>query len=251
MEAERLGFMGICITEHSGPWDQHEFRAFAAKHNQVLVRAMEVETNMGHILAFGLDSYQPGISDARVLRKTADSAGGFIISAHPFRGLHSTLPSRKPLLYSNESHVPTSVEEATLHPVFGLVDAVEVANGGTADAENRFAPGCGPGIGNASYRRERCPLPSRGWPLHYRLRGRGEQPGRVHERPPGGAASILPSSPPTTSRPKVPGCPFPNPFRRPEGRTRQGPGQWAGWGWPRFRRAVREGRWSLGNTPST
>jgi len=139
LEAERLGFMGICITEHSGPWDQHEFRSFAAKHNQVLVRAMEVETNMGHILAFGLDSYQPGISDARVLRKAADSAGGFIISAHPFRGLHSSLPSRKPLLYSNEGEVPTSVEEATLHPVFGLVDAVEVANGGTADAENRFA----------------------------------------------------------------------------------------------------------------
>jgi predicted metal-dependent phosphoesterase TrpH len=139
LESERLGFMGICITEHSGPWDQHEFRSFAAKHNQVLVRAMEVETNMGHILAFGLDSYQPGISDSRVLRKAATNAGGFIISAHPFRGLYSSLPSRRPLLYSGESNVPSTAEEASLHPVFGLVDAVEVANGGTADVENRFA----------------------------------------------------------------------------------------------------------------
>ncbi len=139
LEAERLGFMGICITEHSGPWDQHEFKAFAAKHNQVLVRAMEVETNMGHILAFGLDSYLPGIADANVLRRAADRVGGFIISAHPFRGLYSSLPSRKPLLYSGDQAAPSSIKEAVQHPVFSLVDAVEVANGGTVDNENRFA----------------------------------------------------------------------------------------------------------------
>jgi hypothetical protein len=31
------------------------------------------------------------------------------------------------------------VEQAAEHPVFGLVDAVEVANGGTSDQENHFA----------------------------------------------------------------------------------------------------------------
>ena len=139
LEAERLGFMGICITEHSGPWDRHEFRAFAANHNQVLIRAMEVETDMGHILAFGLDSYLPGISDARVLKKAVDRVGGFIVSAHPFRGLFNPLPQRKPLLYTGDQTIPSNVEEAGQHPVFSLVDAVEVANGGTVDKENRFA----------------------------------------------------------------------------------------------------------------
>ena len=65
LEAERLGFLGICITEHSGPWDQHEFKRFAADHNLVLIGAMEVETDMGHVLAFGLNSYLPGISMIR------------------------------------------------------------------------------------------------------------------------------------------------------------------------------------------
>ena len=139
LEAERLGFFGLCITEHSGPWDQHEFEHFAAQHNLVLVRAMEVETDMGHILAFGLNSYLPGIGSARELRRAVDEVGGFIVSAHPFRNLNDPRPFMKPLLYKDMPSVPSSMEEAAKHPVFGLVDAVEVANGGTSDDENRFA----------------------------------------------------------------------------------------------------------------
>jgi hypothetical protein len=139
LEAERLGFFGLCITEHSGPWDRHEFQKFAREHSQVLIRAMEVETDMGHVLAFGLGSYVPGIADARRLRKAVDEVGGFMISAHPFRGLHNPVSSYKPLLFKEAASVPTTVEEASQHPVFGLVDAVEVANGGTSDTENRFA----------------------------------------------------------------------------------------------------------------
>ena len=139
LEAERLGFFGLCITEHSGPWDQHEFRSFAAKHDLVLIRAMEVDTDMGHILAFGLDSYLPGISKAQGLRVAVDEAGGFMVSAHPFRGLYGTRPQARPLLYKDSPSTPSTIEEAAEHQVFGLVDAVEVANGGTSDKENRFA----------------------------------------------------------------------------------------------------------------
>ena len=139
LEAERLGFLGLCITEHSGPWDQHEFRQFASQHNLALIRAMEVDTDMGHILAFGLNGYLPGISDAEELRRAVDAAGGFIVSAHPFRGLYNPNPSAKPLIYKGMPTVASTVEEASEHQVFGLVDAVEVANGGTSDKENRFA----------------------------------------------------------------------------------------------------------------
>ncbi|GIT45219.1 MAG: hypothetical protein Ct9H300mP11_31550 [Chloroflexota bacterium] len=52
LEADRLGLRGLCLTEHSGPWDRHEFKQFAALHNVVLIRAMEVETNYGHISGF-------------------------------------------------------------------------------------------------------------------------------------------------------------------------------------------------------
>ena len=139
VEAERLGFFGLCITEHSGPWDQHEFQRFAAQHNLVLIRAMEVETDMGHILAFGLDSYLPGIDSAVKLRKAVDEVGGFIVSAHPFRGLYNSNNSIRPLIYKEASSIPNTASKAANHPLFQLVDAIEVANGGTANNENIFA----------------------------------------------------------------------------------------------------------------
>ena len=139
LEAERLGFLGLCVTEHSGPWDQHEFSRFAARHNLVLIRAMEVDTDMGHILAFGLNAYLPGMGSALELRRAADEVGGFIVSAHPFRGLYNPPYSSKPLLYKEMSSVPSTVGEAAGHQVFRLVNAVEVANGGTSDKENLFA----------------------------------------------------------------------------------------------------------------
>jgi len=140
LEAERLGLRGLCITEHSGPWDPHEFRRFADRHNVVLVRAMEVETDMGHMLAFGMDTYQPGFHKAELLSKASKATGGFVITAHPFRAVFSRPKFNRPLLYKSVDDVlPEQPEDALDHPVFRLVNAVEVANGGTVAEENGFA----------------------------------------------------------------------------------------------------------------
>ena len=140
LEAERLGLRGLCITEHAGPWDRHEFAAFAGLHNVVLIRAMEADTDMGHILAFGVDQYQSGFHHAEELSKAAHSAGGFVVSAHPFRGVLGQHHRTRPYLYPDPKEpIPTKPEEALKHRVFELADAVEVANGGTSDDENRFA----------------------------------------------------------------------------------------------------------------
>ena len=141
LEADRLGLRGLCITEHAGPWDRHEFQQFAALHSVVLIRAMEVETDLGHMLAFGLDRYQAGFNKAAELRKAATAAGGFVITAHPFRGVLSGNGNRsRALIYQSvPDELPHAPEDALDHPVFKLADAVEVANGGTIDRENEFA----------------------------------------------------------------------------------------------------------------
>lgn len=141
LEADRLGLRGLCITEHAGPWDRHEFQQFAARHSVVLIRAMEVETDLGHILAFGLDRYQPGFNKAAELRRAATAVGGFVITAHPFRGVISGHGNRsRALLYQSvPDALPHTPHDALEHPVFKLADAVEVANGGTVDRENQFA----------------------------------------------------------------------------------------------------------------
>ena len=140
LEAERLGLRGLCITEHSGPWERHEFESFASRHSVVLVRAMEVETDLGHMLAFGLDRYQAGFHKAEELRRAADAGGGYVVTAHPFRYVLSQGKRENALLYQSvPDPLPKKPEDALGHPIFKLAHAVEVVNGGTADQENEFA----------------------------------------------------------------------------------------------------------------
>ena len=140
VEAERLGLRGLCITEHSGPWERHEFEQFAKRHNVVLVRAMEADTDLGHMLAFGIDRYQSGFNQAEELCRAANAVGGFVISAHPFRGVLGQHMRERPYLYRTlPDPLPKEPNDALDHPVFKLAHAVEVANGGTSDDENRFA----------------------------------------------------------------------------------------------------------------
>jgi len=139
-EARRIGLQGVCLTEHSGSWDRFEFRRFADKQDDLLlVSALEVETDMGHVIVFGLDGYVPGIRDPRELRRVADDVGAYMVLAHPFRNLLQKPRFDVNLLFKNLARYPRTVEEALGHPIFELVDAIEVANGADVDEENLFA----------------------------------------------------------------------------------------------------------------
>ena len=147
-ESKRLGVPGICITEHNSLWDRHEFAAFARKHDMLLIRGVEVDTEMGHVLVFGMEDYVSGIS--RIAEAAAGGRRGERVHDYsPPLPRHSQprrlrealpVPRRTPDL-------PDTVEEASQHAVFGLADAVEVANGNTIDSENAFAHGVAERLG--------------------------------------------------------------------------------------------------------
>lgn len=134
-EAKRIGLDGVCITEHGGIWDRHELERFASQLDILVVRGMEINTDLGHIVVFGLDRYMSGIHRARDMRRAVEDAGGFMIAVHPFRralgddGFSSA---------SRREALPT-VEEAAELPIFGLVDEIEILNGACNDFENFFA----------------------------------------------------------------------------------------------------------------
>lgn len=137
-EMARVGLDGLCLTEHGGPWDKREFAAFQAQNEQgFFVNAMEVETSIGHITVYGLDQYVGGIHDPWTLRRVCDAYGGYMVLAHPFRYLLQQ-PAFN-LLYRGQAKIPQCVEDAWEHPVFEIVDAFEVSNGGTSVPENQFA----------------------------------------------------------------------------------------------------------------
>ena len=50
-EAEMKGVGGVCLTEHMYFWSRKELDGFGSNHGVALIGAIEVETDMGHILA--------------------------------------------------------------------------------------------------------------------------------------------------------------------------------------------------------
>ena len=162
-EAQRIGLHGACLTEHSGPWDPSEVQRFASQYRSavLLVPALEVESELGHITVFGLDSYVEGIRDPKELRRVADDAGAYVVLAHPFRNLFNTALNRVNLIYKDSAFYPSTVEEASEHPIFRLVDAIEVANGGNSDQEKRLRLEGGPPSGETNGGWQRRPLRQR------------------------------------------------------------------------------------------
>ena len=136
--AVRIKLDGLCLTEHGGGWNREELQRSFEGSGITVVPGLEVETDMGHILVFGLNSYVSGMSTAADLRKVVNRAGGVMISAHPFRNLFNPPPYDVNLVYRNRGGFPTTGQEAADHPLFELVDDVEVANGSNTRRENLF-----------------------------------------------------------------------------------------------------------------
>ncbi|MFQ5879485.1 MAG: PHP-associated domain-containing protein [Dehalococcoidia bacterium] len=134
-EAHRVGLGGVVISEHDRCWDRREVEEFSHSSGLLVVRGMEVSTDLGHIIALGLEGYVPGIHRAAELRRVVDEVGGFMIAAHPFRHFLDPAPhrrdGRRPLSLNPEAIVGL--------PIFQVVDEVEVANGGTSPQENYLA----------------------------------------------------------------------------------------------------------------
>ena len=134
-EAHRVGLTGVNISEHDRLWDRHALQQFRETSGLFVNNGMEISTDMGHMIAVGLKTYVPGIRHCATLRAELDKVGGFLIVAHPFRHFFD------PVHYMRQGKKPVflTLEEACDLPVFKIVDAIEVLNGGSMPRENKFA----------------------------------------------------------------------------------------------------------------
>ena len=137
-EAERIGLNGVCLAEHGGGWNDDLVDQEFGASKLTVIPALEVTTNMGHVIAIGLRSHAPGIHKIDVLREVVDEVGGLLISAHPLRNFFNAPPFNVNLLYREWSSPPNNVEEASEHDLFSFVDLIEVTNGANSERENRF-----------------------------------------------------------------------------------------------------------------
>jgi predicted metal-dependent phosphoesterase TrpH len=125
--AKFIGLHGVCITEHNHVWDREMIGRLSRDHGIVVIGGVEVTTEYGDVLVFGLHRPVRDVSRIEDLKAMVDDAGGVMIAAHPFRGEFAYVNS------------PPTLEGIRQRPLFGFLDGLEVCNGLSGQREREFA----------------------------------------------------------------------------------------------------------------
>ncbi len=128
-EAKRIGLDGFCLTEHQVMWDWEEVVGLAGDKGIRIFRGNEITTAQGDVLVFGLESNVQGIITIQELHQIVQSAGGFSIAAHPFRGFKMF----------GVGQLGLTLDQACKKKSLQFVDAVEIRNGRVTEKENEVA----------------------------------------------------------------------------------------------------------------
>ncbi len=126
--AKSFGLDGICFTEHDWHWKEEDIAQLCGEYDFPIFQGMEISSEEGHLLVFGLTEYKFGMHHAHFIRQLVDEVGGVIIMAHPYRARvrYNTDPAQL-------------LDSICDNRIFDLVDAIEVMNGRSKDNENKFA----------------------------------------------------------------------------------------------------------------
>ena len=83
--ARARGLDGVCLTEHDALWDPGELAELRGSTGFLVLGAVELTTDMGHLLAFGLTKGSSRMATAREAFSATQAAGGLLYLAHPAR----------------------------------------------------------------------------------------------------------------------------------------------------------------------
>jgi predicted metal-dependent phosphoesterase TrpH len=130
--AKATGLDGVCLTEHDFFWEPEEVADLRKRHAFLVIPGIEVNTEDGHIVVFGLERYVYGMHRMAELSELVDAAGGVMIAAHPYR-------RQLPFELRNDGDWSDALERATANPAYAHVAAIEAWNGRGSDRENGFS----------------------------------------------------------------------------------------------------------------
>jgi predicted metal-dependent phosphoesterase TrpH len=132
VRAKQAGLDAIAFSEHDTVWDRKDIDELRAKHNFLVLAGVEISTDDGHILAFGIDKYVFGMHRARELASYVEKAEGVMIAAHPYR-------RQMPWFSRSEEEYEAALQKARSNPAYEFVRALEELNGRGSDKENEFS----------------------------------------------------------------------------------------------------------------
>lgn len=130
--AKAAGLDAIVFTEHDTVWDHASVEELRAKHDFLVMAGVEISTDDGHILAFGIDKYVFGMHRSRELASYVEKANGVMVAAHPYR-------RQMPWFTRNDDEYAAALEKASRNPAYQYVRALETQNGRGSDKENEFS----------------------------------------------------------------------------------------------------------------
>lgn len=89
-DARSFGLDAVCVTEHDSFDASEPVEEIAASEGFKLFRGVEINTNKGHMLAYGVvdDSWEEKTgyySRIEIVRPAIESCGGILVPSHPFR----------------------------------------------------------------------------------------------------------------------------------------------------------------------
>jgi predicted metal-dependent phosphoesterase TrpH len=130
--AKTAGVDAVCLTEHDFAWDPAAVRELARRHAFTVIPGIEVNTEDGHILAFGLSRYVYGMHRVAELARLVEGVGGVLVAAHPHR-------RQLPFELRRDGDWTEALEKAAANSAYRHVCAVETLNGRGSERENAFS----------------------------------------------------------------------------------------------------------------
>jgi predicted metal-dependent phosphoesterase TrpH len=130
--AKAAGLDAVCLTEHDFTWDGGAAADLARRHDFTVIPAIEVNTEDGHFLAFGIDRYVYGMHRVAELARLVEEAGGALVAAHPYR-------RQLPFHLRHDGDWSEALAGAVANPAYRYVGAMEALNGRGSERENAFA----------------------------------------------------------------------------------------------------------------
>jgi predicted metal-dependent phosphoesterase TrpH len=120
------------FTEHDTLWDEKSLREIRERHEFLILAGVEISTDDGHILTFGIDKYVFGMHRSDILAKYVEQQDGAMVAAHPYR-------RQMPWYIRNDEEYEESLRRAARNAAYQFCDGLEELNGRGSDKENAFS----------------------------------------------------------------------------------------------------------------